>query len=1046
MKTKVFFMCLLFFSIGASELCAQEGYNPPHYFEGPPGDDVFASPDVQAFHKYQMLPEKLYTGKIDVTIPLFTIKQGEIVIPVGLSYNTGGIKVSEVASSVGIGWSLNAGGSILKIVRDLSDDDFYGTGFSEPNNDQGGSGSFEWVLSQVGYHRKGYPNPYSFYQTPVWHHNTYGTGTMGKLDSSPDFFHVNAPGLSTKFYLEDANPADNTTQFAGRSYNAVFLDHSGVKIAGPFQRSTEVVPRFEDYANPGTFTVNGTSFYNYNYIDFPSFEVVNTNGIKYEFANKDYTQSIYKNYSQSANRGFSSTNWNLTKITDPKTNRVVTFSYDEYFNANEEVSRSLMTSYQDPFSNYDMNDLFYVDIDNVSLNTGNYTINYNASTSNSSSRKHRIETISWDSGTVDFEYNFNRIDAPGEKALTRVLVKNQNGKIIKDFRFNYSYFNSKENCSQKECKRLRLDSIEDRTNSGLVERKYEFDYYYDNPLPKRNSLQKDYLGYYNNNGFEWNGAETVNPPNPTLHFYKDQGINAILPFQRSNGSNYRLLTGSYSLTPNTYSLSGLLKKVTYPTGGSSEFEYENHTFNLQGAQYTAGGARIKKQKLDDGEGNVQEVVYEYTLSNGSSSGYINAVPTFAHLNKPSILPSLPSRNHFTYYNKAKYALELTEGAFVGYERVVKKQLGNGYTVTTFSSPNQFPNGRETTANPFGNNTAFLQNNNYPSLNIIDYDIRRGKIVSEKVYDESNSLLEATDYTYDYKVFSTINLSYLTTIQGSPFLQGGNVSEFNHTSFFNIERNLQTIEVNTQYFSNGNKVISTYSTFDANYPFVKELKVVNNGEEVKTNLFYPYDSQVNSLPYTTNLVNANRLYEPLKQETRVDNNLVGTKQWNYNNFGNGIILPQQFLSAKGAESLEEKVTYHSYDDKGNPVEVSQADGSKMYYVWGYNKTLPIAKIEGYSSISSSQQSMINDAINASNSDDSIGDENILRTKLETLRNGFASQGALVVSYTYDPLKGATSMTDARGQTVFYFYDSFNRLEYVKDAYNNIINAYQYNYKN
>lgn len=1045
MKIKLFFVSLLL-GIISSNLIAQEGYNPPHYFEGPPGDDVFASPDVQAFHKYQILPEKLYTGKVDISIPLFIIQQGEINVPISLSYNTGGIKVSEVASNVGIGWSLNAGGSILKIVRDLSDDDFHGTGHSEANNDQGGSGSFEWILAQVGYHRKGYPNPYSYFNNPGWHHNTTGTGTLGKLDSSPDFFSVNAPGLNTKFYLEDANPSDNTTQFAGRTYDAVFLDHSGVKINHAIQRTTEIVPRFGTTVIPGTYTVNGTSFYNYNYIDFSSFEVLNTNGIKYSFENKDYSETTYRGYNNSSNRGLSSTNWNLTKITDPKSNKEVSFSYEEYFDPNKEITKSYTTSYQNPSSSFDENDFYYIDISNVSLNSGNYTINYTNDTANRSPKKHRISSISWDRGTVDFEYSLTRIDSPGEKALTRVVVKNMNGKIIKDFRLNYSYFNSKENCSEKECKRLKLDNVEDLTNTGAVEKKYEFTYHYGNPLPKRTSWQKDYLGFYNNNGFEWNGASTVNPPNPTLHFYKNQGIYSVLPFQRTNGSNYRLLNGSYSLLPNTYSFSGLLKKVTYPTGGSTELEYENHTFNFEGAEYTAGGARIKKQKLDDGSGNIQEILYEYKLANGNSSGYINAVPTFAHLNKPSALSGLPSRNAFTYYNKAKYSLELTEGAFVGYERVIKKQIDNGYVVTTFSSPNQFPNGRENTLTSNGNNNSdFLQNNNYPSLNIIDYDIRRGKMMSEKIYDESNTLLESTDYTHNYKVFSTVNLSYLTTIQGSPFVQGSE-SEFNHTSHFNIERNLQTEVVNTQYFSNGNKITETFTTYDPNYPFVKEQKIVTENEEVKTKLFYPYNSEVSSMPYASNLVTANRLYEPLKQETRVDNNLITTKQWNYHNFGNGIILPKTFLSAKGTQALEEKVTYHDYDSKGNPLEVSKTNGSKVYYVWGYDKTLPIAKIEGYSTISSTQQTKINEAITASNNDNSAGTEYTLRTKLEALRNSFSSQGALVTTYTYDPLKGVTSMTDSRGQIVFYYYDSFNRLEYVKDAYNNIISANQYNYKN
>jgi hypothetical protein len=1056
MKKNLLTVCLLLLSV---IIFGQEGYNPPHYFEGPPGDDVFASPDVQAFHKYQMIPEKLYSGKLNVDIPFFVIQSGGVNVPISLSYNTGGIKVSEIASSVGIGWNLNAGGSILKIVRDLNDDDFYGTGYSYQNDDQGGSGDHEWMLSQVGYHRKGYPNPYSYWNG-AWFHNTQGTGTIGKLDSSPDFFHVNAPGLSTKFYLKD-NTGNNTTQFAGRSYEAIFLDHSGSKIEESINRSSEVVPRFANEINQGTYSVNGTSFYNYNYIDFNSFEIINTNGVKYLFDNKDYSETTYKSYRQSANKGLSSTNWNLTKISDPKTHKEVIFTYEEYFNPNLEVNRSLMTSFQNIRSAADEEDFYFVDVDAPSGSTSsnnNLEIIYNSNTTNRAPKKNRLSSIQWDKGTIYFTYNFSRIDAPGEKALTDIIVKNNNGKIIKHYRLNYSYFNSKENCSSKECKRLKLNSIDDTRltfTSENVLKTYEFEYYYNNPLPKRNSLQKDYLGYYNNNGFEWNGTDLQRPPNPTLHFYKNQGKNSILPFKRNNGNNYRLLSGGYTLEANSYSFSGLLKKITYPTGGSSEFEFENHSFNFEGGQYIAGGARIKKQKLDDGNGNLQEFIYEYKLANGKTSGYINTIPTFAHLNKPSILATFPSDviKFFTYYHNAKYALELTEGAFIGYERVIKKQLGNGYTVTTFSSPNTYPNGSESTETPsYYLNSLFLNNSNYPSLNIIDFDIRRGKIQSQKIYSQTNTLLQEFIYDYDYKVFNTVNLNYLTTIQGSPFLEGGNTVEFDHTSFFNIERNLETKITEMNYFSSEDYLTTnTYKTYDSNYPFVKEERIVYDDKEIKTKLYYPHYNSINYLPYVTDLVSANRLNEPLQQKTWINNSLSLTKQWNYGYFGNGIILPKKFLSSKGLQSLEEKVIYHDYDSKGNAKEVSKKDGSKIHYVWGYSQSQPIAKIEGYTDEELlSVNSYINTAINKSNldTDTCLGSESCkeqeLRQAFINLRNALPK--AQITSYTYDPLIGVTSITDLRGRTVFYEYDEFNRLEFVKDQEGKILNENQYNYKN
>ncbi|WP_046759413.1 hypothetical protein, partial [Kordia jejudonensis] len=201
-------------------------------------------------------------------------------------------------------------------------------------------------------------------------------------------------------------------------------------------------------------------------------------------------------------------------------------------------------------------------------------------------------------------------------------------------------------------------------------------------------------GYYNNNGFEWSSNDDAEiPPNAILHFYKNQGGNSILPFKRTNGSNYRIIHGQYLLESNAYSLTATLKTVKYPTGGSAHFKYENHTFNLQGAEYIAGGARIKQQTLHDGRGGTRDIFYEYT-SNGKSTGYINKMPTFASLNKTTDAPNTNFSPHnfsmtaiendwkryFTYYDKTKNSLELTDGSFIGYEKITKKEIGNGYSV------------------------------------------------------------------------------------------------------------------------------------------------------------------------------------------------------------------------------------------------------------------------------------------------------------------------------------------------------------------------------
>jgi uncharacterized protein RhaS with RHS repeats len=53
--------------------------------------------------------------------------------------------------------------------------------------------------------------------------------------------------------------------------------------------------------------------------------------------------------------------------------------------------------------------------------------------------------------------------------------------------------------------------------------------------------------------------------------------------------------------------------------------------------------------------------------------------------------------------------------------------------------------------------------------------------------------------------------------------------------------------------------------------------------------------------------------------------------------------------------------------------------------------------------------------------------------------------MVTTYTYKPLVGISSVTDSKGLTTYYQYDTFNRLEVVKDSNGKILSQNQYHYK-
>src|SRR3569833_655885 len=84
------------------------------------------SADAAALGKFGRVPVSYFTGVPNISIPIYTIKSGELSLPISLNYLSGGIKVEEKASSVGLGWAFNAGGAITRTVRGIADEDLNG--------------------------------------------------------------------------------------------------------------------------------------------------------------------------------------------------------------------------------------------------------------------------------------------------------------------------------------------------------------------------------------------------------------------------------------------------------------------------------------------------------------------------------------------------------------------------------------------------------------------------------------------------------------------------------------------------------------------------------------------------------------------------------------------------------------------------------------------------------------------------------------------------------------------------------------------------------
>jgi hypothetical protein len=992
-----------------------------------PESVAISTPDVMSFQKYGNIPTSLYNGKIDMLIPFHEIQVGKIKVPINLTYNSAGIKVDEIASQVGLGWNLNAGGNILLAVNDLQD----GILTSQI------LGPIDFPVN-VGYVRKYFLKNPQFNSNMEWFAN---------VDSSPDFYYVNAPGLNNVFTIDDTDPNDYVTSNFRRKYISSFLYPKGHKISelkienlGSFQG---IGFTGDEDGNPDlniptkAADVNHTAYYT-----FKNFEITNEEGLVYTFSPGNFIENrilpvlvdptearLDPSYKLSLNT------YNLTSIYDPSTKQKVQFIYETFQIA--QPQRIKFLSKKNDIGNADACGFGFIpEYEGQSLYTNEQLVKYHTAT--------RLQKITYNNGEVEFSYLNNRQDYD-DKTLDLIKIKDIQSNIIKSYRLKYSYFDSKEACSQKECKRLKLDQIDEEypTQTKLY---YNFDYYYTNKLPKRFSYEQDFLGYYNNNGYQNTAAigARESGPQPRLYFYPNKGEFSILPFEKKNDNNGRQITGDYSFEPNNYSLTGLLKKVTYETGGFTEFNYENHTFNFDGAEYIAGGARIESQTINDGNGNIRKIQYKYQEIGGKTSGYISSLPVFgypnARIGNPNSSPNQWTPFSFTTYNFDKSGLELTRNNFVGYSRVEEIETGNGSTESLFYSPKDYPDKKSLKEYRDDCGRYLVENSAFPGKLYENLKERRGTLKLKKIVDVSGNKISEIENIYDYKVFSSIDVKYhepyrITDNKFYPRIRGLNyyVSE---TSKINRERNLLSKVVSTKYFSSGNKITEEFFTYDPNYPFIKEQRTVDNIGELKANNYYPFDIQVSSQPYIYNLQTQNRLNEPIRQEIRKDNFLISTSQTNYKDFGNVMILPKSLLTAKENSPFEENTVVDLRDNNGNIIQYHDIYNVYTSFIWGYNKTQPIAKIEN-ASYAQIATALGTDVTGLQNFNE------INLTSINSLRNDLPN--SMISTYTYKPLIGVSTITDPIGYKMSYEYDDFNRLIFIRDQNLNVLKRYCYNYK-
>lgn len=152
------------------------------------GQVAIASPTAASLGKFTDIPVSYHTGIPEVSVPLYTIKEGPLTLPISLSYHAGGIKVQEPASWVGTGWALNAGGIITRTIVGAPDESGTTIAMKGHFSDYGYS-SYLITGSVVGNSSTMRPGP---------NDNAIANAFY---DGEPDLFFFNFNGYSGKFFF-----------------------------------------------------------------------------------------------------------------------------------------------------------------------------------------------------------------------------------------------------------------------------------------------------------------------------------------------------------------------------------------------------------------------------------------------------------------------------------------------------------------------------------------------------------------------------------------------------------------------------------------------------------------------------------------------------------------------------------------------------------------------------------------------------------------------------------------------------------------------------
>jgi YD repeat-containing protein len=961
----------------------------------------------------------LYTGMAQASIPICKLAGRQLTIPVSVDYVDGrGVKVQEYASQVGLGWQLNAGGSISRAVRGFPDEmpnGYVGTGtlpltipgIGVPILPSGTHwGNVATTLAQPG----GMSNVPQNELVALAGFNSTSINIPPTADGEPDLFFVKTPFFSFEFIFDQYG-------------NPIATNNTGYKIISNF-----------------AFQTNYSS---------STFEVIDDQGNQYWFGSTPASTEFSVDSLYGVPTSFIST-WYLDKIVTYNSQEVITLTYQA-------------GQYPDVTYNYSYSE--------TRIGAGVGTTNTVTGWNMISQRKY-VSVISSALGEIDFTYAMQtRADDVNAAMLTSATLKAynpstaSNSTTLQTYNFSYSYFGLPS--TDPNVLRLMLTGVTVTGNNVPALTVASFVYNTSVNLPNRTWMCWDYWGYCNNTAH----------PNTDLY-----GIEATYTAWNANPSTVQadILTNVYTslggmwqfnYEPNYYgtsvagvrvsSLIQVLPNETSPTQTvnlTTTYKYQDQSGNASGetisALYTlidflAGdgssellmsGSPYAVNDLNGifiGYSTVEEIdpnggkTY-YTFSNFEDpndldgQGFDDVIPpswgrALTGDEFPTLVPYIDEaakRGLLTgklTQNANSQNISQTTYKYTPQTAVVKD--GYGVRGFTFALPTIINACLETYYTP-------IENYRLSTVTRSDFDQS----------NPSNSVTTTTQYTYDPVDYRLIQGISTTESQGPNRTQTIYYSQDVGTSLNSITPALtsqETTALNTMV--PGGKTGVVVHTIDTR----------NTGSNATVNVVhttYGTGSNGDIYPMTVSAYSsdpANPTYTLAKQENLVfdpvSSQLISTSpvggtlastKYDYN-----TSLPVvRIVNASSTEYF-----YQGFEQSGGNTSTIAHTGN-MCYAGSYNVPFTLPDSRSYLIQWWSYQGSWVFNQQAYTGPMTISGE------IDDIR--IFPKDALMTTYTYNPLVGKTSEIDPSGRTLTYQYDALNRLQTVFDQDGKVLKTYAY----